>query len=91
MRVLRKPYLLYLGDAVLKSDCKTAFGLRDWCRDDVLGEWSHADGRVTLGLPRMSPREAAAKGAGSIVIGVAPTGGQLPDHWQLPWTPDSMW
>ena len=82
MRVLRKPYLLYLGDTLLKSDCKTAFGLRDWCREDVLGEWSHPNGRVTLGLPRMSPPEAAAKGAGSIVIGVAPTGGQLPEHWQ---------
>jgi len=82
MHVLRKPYLLYLGDAVLKSDCKTAFGLRDWCREDVLGEWSHPNGRVALGLPRMSPPEAAAKGAGSIVIGVAPTGGRLPDHWQ---------
>jgi uncharacterized NAD-dependent epimerase/dehydratase family protein len=82
MRVLRKPYLLYLGDAVLKSDCKTAFGLRDWCRDDVLGEWSHPSGRVTLGLPRLSPADAAARGAGSIVIGVAPTGGQLPEHWQ---------
>jgi uncharacterized NAD-dependent epimerase/dehydratase family protein len=82
MRVLRKPYLLYLGDAVLKSDCKTAFGLRDWCRDQVLGEWSHPHGRVTLDLPRLSPRDAAARGAGSIVIGVAPTGGQLPDHWQ---------
>ncbi len=82
MNVLRKPYLLYLGDAVLKSDCKTAFGLRDWCPGDVLGEWSHSHGRVTLGLPRLSPAEAAAKGAGSIVIGVAPTGGQLPQHWQ---------
>ena len=82
MHVLRKPYLLYLGDAVLKSDCKTAFGLRDWCRADVLGEWSHPQGRITLGLPRMSPPEAAASGAGSIVIGVAPTGGQLPEHWQ---------
>jgi uncharacterized NAD-dependent epimerase/dehydratase family protein len=80
--VLRKPYLLYLGDALLKSDCKTAFGLRDWCRDDVLGEWSHPNGRVTLGLPRLSPADAAARGAGSIVIGVAPTGGQLPEYWQ---------
>jgi len=82
MHVLRKPYLLYLGDAVLKSDCKTAFGLRDWCPEDVLGEWSHPQGSVTLGLPRLSPAEAATKGAGSIVIGVAPTGGQLPEHWQ---------
>ena len=82
MHVLRKPYLLYLGDAVLKSDCKTAFGLRDWCPGDVLGEWSHPRGRVTLGLPRLSPAQAASRGAGSIVIGVAPTGGQLPEHWQ---------
>ena len=36
MLTLRKPYLLYLGDAALKSDCKTAFGLRDWCRAEGL-------------------------------------------------------
>jgi D-glutamate N-acetyltransferase len=82
MHVLRKPYLLYLGDAAVKSDCKTAFGLRDWCPQDVLGEWAHPRGRVTLGLPRLTPAEAAARGAGSIVIGVAPTGGQLPEDWQ---------
>ena len=82
MLVLRKPYLLYLGDAVLKSDGKTAFGLRDWCGQDVIGEWSHPAAKVTLDLPRLSPAEAARQGAGSIVVGVAPTGGVLPDHWQ---------
>jgi uncharacterized NAD-dependent epimerase/dehydratase family protein len=78
---LRKPYLLYLGDATHRSDVKTAFGLRDWCREDVLGEWAHPDARVSLELARLSPREAASRGAGSIVIGVAPTGGTLPSQW----------
>lgn len=81
MLKLRKPYLLYLGDATVKSDCKTAFGLRDWCRDEVLGEWSHPDGTVTLGLERLSPAAAARRGAGSLVIGVAPVGGTLAEHW----------
>jgi uncharacterized NAD-dependent epimerase/dehydratase family protein len=81
MLTLRKPYLLYLGDARLKSDCKTAFGLRDWCSADVVGEWGHPDGTVTLGLPRLAPALAAARGAGSLIVGVAPTGGALPAHW----------
>jgi len=82
MLVLRKPYLLYLGDAALKSDCKTAFGLHDWCGADVVGEWSKPSARVSLGIPRLSPADAAARGAGSLVVGVAPTGGVLPDDWQ---------
>ena len=81
MLTLRKPYLLYLGDSQLKSDCKTAFGLRDWCRADVLAEFAHVNGTVTLELPRLSPRAAAAQGAGSLVVGVAPTGGALPAQW----------
>jgi D-glutamate N-acetyltransferase len=81
MLTLRKRYLLYLGDSTLKADCKTAFGLRDWCRNDVVGQWAHPDCTVTLDLPRLSPSEAAAAGAGSMVIGVAPTGGALSPHW----------
>lgn len=81
MHQLRKPYLLFLGDVDLKSDAKTAFGLRDWCRDDVMGEWALPAATVSLGLPRHSPAQAAALGAGSIVIGVAAVGGALPAHW----------
>lgn len=81
MHQLRKPYLLFLGDVTLKSDAKTAFGLRDWCGQDVLGEWSLPQASVTLGIPRLSPAEAAKQGAGSIVVGVAAVGGALPPSW----------
>jgi uncharacterized NAD-dependent epimerase/dehydratase family protein len=81
MHRLRKPYLLFLGDVQDKLTAKTAFGLMDWCPDDVLGEWSLPGCGVTLGLPRIAPADAAARGAGSIVVGIAPTGGKLPPHW----------
>ena len=81
MQRLRKPYLLFLGDVKDKLTAKTAFGLKDWCAADVLGEWSLPGCGVSLGVPRLSPREAAAQGAGSIVVGIAPTGGALPPHW----------
>jgi uncharacterized NAD-dependent epimerase/dehydratase family protein len=81
MHLLRKPYLLFLGDVHLKSDAKTAFGLRDWCAQDVMGEWALPSARVSLGLPRVAPAAAALQGAGSLVIGVAAVGGQLPEHW----------
>jgi uncharacterized NAD-dependent epimerase/dehydratase family protein len=81
MHRLRKPYLLFLGDVQDKLTAKTAFGLKDWCGEDVVGEWSLPGCSVTLGLARVSPQEAAARGAGSIVVGIAPTGGKLPPHW----------
>ncbi len=81
MHQLRKPYLLFVGDVTIKTDAKTAFGLRDWCADDVLGEWSLPQATVSLGLPRLSPAQAAKRGAGSMVLGVAAVGGVLPPHW----------
>ena len=81
MHQLRKPYLVFLGDVSLRSDAKTGFGLRDWCPADVLGECALPSASVSLDLPRMTPAEAAARGAGSIVIGVAPPGGRLPEAW----------
>ena len=74
MHQLRKPYLLFIGDEQDRLSAKTAFGLRDWCRDDVVGQWSLPGCAVDLGIPRLSPAEAAARGAGSIVIGIAPVG-----------------
>jgi uncharacterized NAD-dependent epimerase/dehydratase family protein len=78
---LRKPYLLFLGDVRLHSDAKTAYGLRDWCPNEIMGQWTLPTARVDLGLPRLSPRAAAAAGCQSLIVGVAPEGGALPEEW----------
>ncbi len=81
MIALPAPYLLFLGDATEADYAKTAFGLRDWARDLCVGEFACADATVTTGLPRLTPCEAYARGARSLVIGVANVGGVLKQNW----------
>src|SRR5258708_27339948 len=76
---LPQPYLLFLGDTTEKGYAKTAFGLRDWAPDRCVGEWSCAGATVTTGLPRLTPKEARARGARALVIGVANTRGGIAD------------
>jgi D-glutamate N-acetyltransferase len=78
---LPQPYLLFLGDATEAGYAKTAFGLRDWAADKCVGEYALPTATVSTGLPRLTPREAAARGARSIVIGVANTGGVIVAEW----------
>jgi uncharacterized NAD-dependent epimerase/dehydratase family protein len=78
---LSKPYLLFLGASQSITDCKTAAGLRDWCREDVVGQMRLSGGTVDLGLPWYGPAEGYAAGARSFVIGVAPVGGGIPEEW----------
>lgn len=79
--VVRKPYLLFLGEAEAESRAKTAFGLRDWTAEACLGQWRLPGCKVSLSLPELSPAAAAAQGAASLVIGVAPVGGQVAAAW----------
>jgi uncharacterized NAD-dependent epimerase/dehydratase family protein len=78
---LPQPYLLFLGDTTEKGYAKTAFGLRDWARDRCVGEWSCSGATVTTDLPRLTPKEARARGARSLVIGVANSGGVISTSW----------
>ena len=75
------PYLLFLGDIKDPGYAKTAFGLRDWARDRCVGEMSCAPDSVTTGLPELTPSEARARGARSVLIGVANVGGELKANW----------
>jgi uncharacterized NAD-dependent epimerase/dehydratase family protein len=79
---IAKPYLLLLGDVQNPVNAKTAFGLRDWCPEACVGQLRFNDNAVDLKLPQMSPKEAAAAGAKTLVIGIAPPGGQLPSEWR---------
>ncbi|MEX2126440.1 MAG: DUF1611 domain-containing protein [Woeseia sp.] len=79
-----QPYLLFLGDITEPDFAKTAFGLRDWAKDRCVGEMSCGPHAVTTGLPPLTPAEARAKGARSVVIGVANVGGELKDTWIAP-------
>lgn len=78
---LPSPYLLFLGDVTEVGYAKTAFGLRDWAGDRCVGEYALPGARVSTGLPRLTPAEAAAGGARALVIGVANPGGVIPPGW----------
>jgi uncharacterized NAD-dependent epimerase/dehydratase family protein len=81
VHALPSPYLLFLGDAVEPGFAKTALGLRDWAPERCLAEHALPAATVTAGLPQMSPAQAAAAGARSLVIGVANQGGVIPASW----------
>lgn len=78
---LPQPYLLFLGDITSAPHAKTAFGLRDWAPEQCLGEYALPAATVTTGLPRLTPAQAKAKGARSLIIGVAPIGGAVAPSW----------
>lgn len=81
LRLLPRPYLLFLGDIVEATYAKTAFGLRDWVPEQCIGEFACAGGTVTTGLPVLTPRQAYEKGAHGLVIGVANEGGFIAETW----------
>ena len=81
LQTFPSPYLLFLGDTEEPGYAKTAFGLRDWAGDKCVGEFVLPGGSVSTGLPRLSLAEAKAKGARSLVIGVANSGGIISDAW----------
>jgi uncharacterized NAD-dependent epimerase/dehydratase family protein len=75
------PWLIFLGNAVDNLHAKTGHGLVDWRREQCVGQLRFPGCAADLGIPDMTPAEAAAAGAKSLVIGVAPVGGALRPEW----------
>lgn len=74
---LRSPYLVVLGDIKELVDAKTGAGLVQWCPEKVVGQLRFDDCPVDLGVADLSIAEAQKRGAKSVIIGVAPIGGQI--------------
>ncbi len=78
---LKSPYLLFLGDATSDLEIKTALGLTYWRPERCSGQWRLRAGTVSADLKDMNPAQAVLKGARSLVIGTAPSGGGLNPSW----------
>lgn len=78
---IAKPYLLFLGDVQDQLAAKTAMGVVDWRPEWCVGQFRLAGCKADTGLPDLTIKEAAAKGARTMVVGVANAGGVLPEHW----------
>ncbi|MDT8320373.1 MAG: DUF1611 domain-containing protein [Xanthomonadales bacterium] len=78
---LRAPYLILIGAQDDPTYAKTGMGIVQWRPELVAGQLRFAGCTVDLGVPDMSVQEAAAAQIGSLLIGVAPVGGGVPDAW----------
>jgi len=78
---LKAPYLILIGDMGDPTYAKTGLGIVDWRPDLVAGQLRFEGCKVDLRVPDMTIAEAVDAGVQSLVIGVAPIGGVVPDSW----------
>ncbi len=78
---LNAPYLILIGDLEDATYAKTGFGIVQWRPDLVAGQLRFEGSEVDMGVPDMTVTEAVAIGVKSLLIGVAPVGGVVPDSW----------
>jgi len=78
---LESPYLILIGDLTDPTYAKTGFGIVHWRPDLVAGQLRFPGCEIDMGVPDMTIPEAVKAGVKSLVIGVAPIGGVVPDEW----------
>jgi len=78
---LAAPYLIFIGDVDNSTYAKTGLGLVQWRRELIAGQLRFKGNSLDLGVPDLSIEQAVERGVKSLVIGVAPIGGTIGDHW----------
>jgi len=79
---IKRPYLLFLGDAADQLAAKTADGVARWRTDWCVGQLRLPGCKADVGLPDRSLEEGIAAGARTLVVGVANRGGVISDQWR---------
>lgn len=79
---LQPPCLIYFGDVGDLGHAKTGLGLIQWRPEYCMGQMRIPGCQVDGGLRDMSIDDAVAAGVKSLVIGVAPEGGNIPEAWR---------
>ena len=77
------PYLLFLGDAPDSLAAKVAQGIKDWRPELCVGQLRLDGCNADMGIDDLSIEDAMAKGAKTLVIGVANRGGVISDSWKV--------
>jgi len=78
---IKKPYLLFLGDAHDQLAAKVAIGIKQWHPEYCVGQFRMEGCHADCQLPDMDIATARAAGAQTLVIGVANRGGIISDAW----------
>ena len=78
---LNPPYLILIGNITDPTYAKTGFGIVQWRPDLVAGQLRFSGCEVDMGVPDLTIEKAVQSGAKSLLIGVAPIGGVVPDSW----------
>jgi len=78
---LTPPYLVFVGNQEDPSYCKTGFGVVHWRPELVAGQLRFGERSVDLGVADLALEDAVGAGAKSLLIGVAPVGGKIPEVW----------
>ncbi len=79
--MIRKPYLLFLGDAPDQLAAKVAQGIADWRPENVVGQLRLDGCKADVGVPDLDLNDAWEAGARTLVVGVANRGGFIPESW----------
>lgn len=78
---IKRPYLLFLGEAQDALAAKTSIGVAQWRPEWCIGQVRLPDCKADAKMPDMTPKEAAAKGAKTMIIGTVNRGGVFSPAW----------